>query len=195
MAVIRSASLMRLARPAPADLHPGCEHEGVGDASAGDQPIDFSESAASTVRLIGLGAADSGDQRTPGVERLRAPHFLAAMSGRRATGAYFATPRRGLGAVGGTESVVDVDVAHGGHLLRQDCIVFFFALVEPAVFEKHGLAGLDRNPLEPVALERHFHTEEPRKVLRNRGERLLFVELTLGRPAQVGRQQQARAPG
>ncbi len=46
-----------------------------------------------------------------------------------------------LGAVRGAESVVHVDIAECGDLLRERLVVLLLALVEPAVLEQHDLPG------------------------------------------------------
>ena len=50
---------------------------------------------------------------------------------------------RGVGAVGGAEGVVDVEVAEGGELFGELGVICLFFGVEAEVFEKEGLAGFE----------------------------------------------------
>jgi hypothetical protein len=133
-----------------ADLQARGQQEGVGDAAADDQAVDLARQALQDGQLgADLGAGDDGHQRPLGVgqglgdgvdlggqQRAGAGHL--GVLGDAVGGA--------LGAVGGAEGVVDVDVAQGGHLLRQLGVVLLLADVDAAVLQQHDLAGATSTP-------------------------------------------------
>jgi len=61
-----------------------------------------------------------------------------------------------FGAMGGTERVVDVNIAQRRHLPRESVVVFLLAVVEAAILEQHRLARLNCHPIQPVAPEGNF---------------------------------------
>jgi hypothetical protein len=77
-----------------------------------------------------------------------------------------------LGAMRGTECVVDVHVAELRHPPRERFVVLLLAGIEAAVLEKHDVAGLERRvprtPVDPVSDERNGTAQELGQPLRNR---------------------------
>ena len=69
---------------------------------------------------------------------------------------------RGVGAVRGAESVVDVKIAKGGELARETRVVCFFFGVEAEVLQQYHVAGLHlryrilRLRADAVLQERHL---------------------------------------
>ena len=61
-------------------------------------------------------------------------------------------------AMRGSESVVHVDVAKRGDFPGQSCVVFFLALVDPAVLQHDHVSWLDLHPIYPVGNQRNFNT-------------------------------------
>jgi hypothetical protein len=91
-----------------------------------------------------LGAADDADDRLlriaqRGVERVQfAPHGFAGIGGDVVGDAF----GRGVGAVGGREGVVDVEVAQIRQLLGEDRIIGLFRRVEAHVLQQDHAAGV-----------------------------------------------------
>ncbi len=119
--------------------------EGVGHAAPDHQRLDLGDEVFEQVDLGGdLGAAHDCDDRLFGVaetglERLQFGfHGAARARGQRAGEAF----GRGMGAVGGREGVIDIDIAEGCHAGDQLGIVLFFARVKTGVFSKDHAAGL-----------------------------------------------------
>ena len=66
----------------------------------------------------------------------------------------------GFGAVGGAKSVVHIDIAQSGHLARQRLVIFLFAFVDAAVFQKHHLARRHRHTIDPIGDQTHRLAEK-----------------------------------
>jgi len=166
------------------------QHERIGNPTADDQLIDLLGQRLQNGQLGGhLRAGDDRHQRT-----LRRAQRLAErfeLSGQQRAGAgdrrvLRDAVRGGFRAVGGTESVVDVDVAELRHLLRELVRVLLFALVDAAVFQQHELAGRDVHAVfNPVRHHRHVAAEQFGQTLRDRRERVFRLEIALGRTAQM----------
>jgi hypothetical protein len=182
-----------------ADLHAGCEHEGVGDSTADDQLIHLLRQLRQHGELGGhLGPADDCHQRTARVFQRLAERLQLAREQRAGAG-----DRRILGhAVGGRlramrggEGVVHVDVAQRRDPSRQRIVVLLLALVEAAVLQQRGAAGGDVDPIQPAAHQRNVLTEQLGQAPRHRGQRFLLVELALGRTPEMRHQHQPCIPG
>ncbi len=121
------------------------EQEGVGHAAADDQDVDLVDQVAEQLELGGdLRAADDGRDRTLRIaerdrERLELRLHGAAGKGRQLVGDALG---RGVGAVGGGEGVVDVEVAELGEAFDDRRVVLFLALVEAGVLEQQDVAVL-----------------------------------------------------
>ena len=97
----------------------------------------------------------------------------------------------------GAERVVDVDVAERGHLLRERVVVLLLALVDAAVLEQHHLSGfqrrLPRRVVDPVRDQRDVALEQSPQPFGDRLQRVLGLELSFGRAAEVRRDHHDRA--
>ncbi len=121
--------------------------EGVGHAADDDQRVDLVEQVIDHVDLAGdLGAADDGDeglfrrfQRFAEIGDLLF-HQQAGDGGLEEVGDAFC---RGVGAVGGAEGVVDVDVGQRGEGLRERRIVGLFFGVVAQILKQQHLAGFE----------------------------------------------------
>jgi len=172
-----------------ADLQAGREQEGVGDAAADDQLVDVGRQALQDGELgADLGARDDRHQRALGLgQRLGDGVGLGRQqrAGARHLGELRDAVGGGLSAVRGAEGVVDVDVGQRGELARERLVVLLLALVEAAVLEQHDLAGLHVDAVDPVRDQRHLAAQQLAQALRDRRQRILGLELALGRAAQV----------
>ena len=125
--------------------------EGVGHGAADEQSVDLVEQGVDDLDLVGdLGAADDGDEGAVGVGDGLAEvgEFLLHEQAGGALAALLLDEVRdafggGVGAVCGTEGVVDVDVAELGELFGEGWVVGLFGGVEAQVFEQESLAGLE----------------------------------------------------
>ena len=101
--------------------------------------------------------------------------------------------RRGVGAMGGPEGVVDEDVGVGGERRREGRIVLLLLGVEAEVLEQQDLAwpqALDRvlgPDAERVAGDRHVATEQLGQPLPDRPESEAVLDLAIG-AAEVARE-------
>ena len=98
----------------------------------------------------------------------------------------------GVGAMGGSERVVDINLNAGGELLGEGRIVLLFLGVEAQVFEQHDFAGSRFRDVGADAIQRHgdFHAgQQLGQTLGDRGERHVRIALTL-RAAEVAGQYQ-----
>ncbi len=107
---------------------------------------------------------------------------------------------RGVGAVGGAEGVVHVDVGERGEGLREGRFVLRLLAVEAEILEQQDLAGLqalDRGGdlrADAVARERDGYVQDRGQGLRYRCEGELRVRGILG-PAEVGGEHDPRTGG
>ena len=130
--------------------------EGVGDASAGDQPIDPLRERFQHPQLgRDLRAADDRHERARGLREGLAERF--ELGGEERTGASRRREAgdaagRGMGAVRGAEGVHHVHVAQRRHPPRQRLVVRLLAREEAHVLAEHDLAGLDvdASAIQPV---------------------------------------------
>ena len=176
-----------------ADLAMRREDERVRDAAADDQRVDFGGERFQHRELRrDLRSRDDGDERPRRVgerlaERVELRRHQRARAGDRRV------PRdavRGrLGAVRGSERVVDVDVAERGHPPRKRLVVLLFTGVEPAVLEQHDAAGSERvvplAAVDPVADQRNRQREQRRQPLCDRRQRVCRVPLAFGGAAEM----------
>ena len=122
--------------------------EGIGHAAADDQRVgDFDEPARRPDLVRNLCPAEHDDQLPLGT--LNRPRkivqFLPHQEPGRAFGQKTGNPLGGrVGAVGGAEGVVDVDVAQGGQPACEVRIVPGLSGVEPDVFQHQAFAVLQR---------------------------------------------------
>src|ERR1039458_1848678 len=126
--------------------------EGVGHAAADDEHIDFAEQVPDDSDFVAdFGAAEDGDEGALGVLQ-DATQILQLFFHEQTGGGFLHEPgdanRGSVGAMGGAESVVDVEIGELGELLGKSFVVLFFLGVEAEVFEQQRLAFLE--------LERHF---------------------------------------
>ncbi len=90
--------------------------------------------------------------------------------------------------MGGAEGVVHEDVAELAQFGRQFGLVLLLTHVEAAVFQQHHLAGLHlKAAFHPVRHQAHGLAQQLRQARGHGGERVLGLELTLHRAAQVRR--------
>jgi hypothetical protein len=80
---------------------------------------------------------------------------------------------------------VHEDVAQRGHLAGQFLVVLLLALVEAAVLQQHHFAGGHLHAIDPVRHETHRLAQQFGQACGHGGERVLGLEFTLGRAAQV----------
>ena len=121
------------------------EQEGVGHAAADDQDVDLLDQIAEQLELgRDLGAADDRRDRALGIAERDGQRLELRLHGAAAIGRQLVRDAlgRGVGAVGGREGVVDIDVAELGHLLDESRIVLLLALVEAGVLEQEDVAVL-----------------------------------------------------
>ena len=141
-----------------------------------------------------LGAADDRDHRPLRLlerlaERLELGlHGAAGVGGQQAREAF----GRGVRAVRGRESVVDIDVAELGQLLDEGRIVLFLSLVEAGVLQQQHIAVLHRGDgflgrfADAVVREGDMLLEDVRDARRDRLQRLLRIASL--RPAEMRQQ-------
>src|SRR5471030_3139066 len=106
--------------------------------------------------------------------------------------------RRRFGAVGGAESVIDVDVAQLRDLLREFVGVLLFALVDADVFQQHDLAGLQvfqAGAVDPVLFQLDALAQQLGQAHGDRRQAVFGLELAFGRAAQMGRHHHFGAGG
>ncbi len=166
------------------------QHEGVGDAAAHDQAIDLVGQGLQDGELGGdLGACDDGHQRARRFFQRAADGVdLSRQQGARTGDGRVLGDAIGgrLSAVGGAESVVHIDVAELGDFLRQRVVVLFLALVDASVFEHDHFARTHvKAAVHPVGLQLDRQAEQLAQALRHGGQRILGLEFTFGRAAQV----------
>ena len=121
------------------------EQEGVGHAAADDQEVDLVDEVAEELELgRDFGAADDRRDAAAPDRRARAtaPRAPSASRVRHRPAACAQAFGRGMGAVGGGEGVVDIDVAELGELGDKSRVVLLLALVEAGVFEQQDVAVL-----------------------------------------------------
>lgn len=117
--------------------------EGEGHASADDEVVDFGEEGLDDLDLVSdLRSTEDGDKRALGGVEGSAEVFElfldeeAGVCGEMVGDAFGA----GVGAVGGAEGIVDIELGEGGELGGEVGIVGFFLGVEANVFEEADLA-------------------------------------------------------
>ena len=100
---------------------------------------------------------------------------------------------RGVGAVGGAEGVVDVDVGVAGQRLGELRIVLLFLGVEAQVLQEDAFARLEaldrvfRAGAEGVARDGNRHLEQLRQALGDGAQAHAVLDLAV-RPAEVAGQ-------
>ena len=117
--------------------------EGVGHAAADDQEIDLLGQIAEQLQLgRHLGAADHRRDRAGGLFKRVGQGLDLGLHGAAGIGRQLAREAfgRGVGAMGGGEGVVDIDVAERGHRSDERRVVLFLALVEAGVFQQQHVA-------------------------------------------------------
>jgi len=92
---------------------------------------------------------------------------------------------RAFGAVRGAEGVVHEDVTQLAQFGRQFGLVLLLAQVQAAVLQHDELAGFDAHAIGPVRDHRNAAAHEFAHARGHRGQRVLGLELALGRAAQV----------
>ena len=120
-------------------------HKGVSHTAADDQGIDLFQQVVDNADLVGnLGAAQDGDEGTLRVGQGGAHdgNFLLDQVAADSGEVIGHAGGRGMGSVGGAESVVDIDLSQRGHSLGQLGIIFGFALFKADVFQQLDLAVL-----------------------------------------------------
>jgi hypothetical protein len=80
---------------------------------------------------------------------------------------------------------ISEDVAQRSHLLRELGTVLLLALVDAHVFQQHDAAGRHAHAVDPVGHQRHVTAQQLRQAPGNGRQRILGLELALGRAAQV----------
>jgi len=122
--------------------------EGVGHAAADDEGIDFGEQVADHGEFVGdFGAAEDGDE---GADRFFdgaaevGDFFFHQEPGDGGFEEFGDDGGRGVGAVGGAEGVIAIDVAVGGELLGELELLFFHrSLFRLILFFGHVVLFLD----------------------------------------------------
>ncbi len=131
-----------------ADLAAGCFEKGIGHPAADDDIGRAFEEVFDDEDLVGdFGAADDGGERLLRLmqdlfgagdlafhEQAEHPFVFWEELGDDGGG--------GVGAVGGAEGVIDIDVAEFCQLFGEILVAFFLLFVKPEVFQQHDLAGL-----------------------------------------------------
>ena len=137
--------------------------------------MSWSTCFASDLRIVSLvETLEPATMATTGRAGLRITRSSASSSAissgpAQATGAKAGDAMRTrLGAVRGTESIHDVDVAELRHLPGQRRIVLFLARVEAHVLAQHDFAAGDLEAMQPVANQRHAPAEQFGQTRRNR---------------------------
>ena len=174
--------------------------ERVRHGAADHQHVDLGEQAAQDADLGGhLGAADDRDEGAPRVveravqRRELRLHELSRVGGKVGGDA----DDRGMGAVGGGERVVDVEVAQARQPASKPGVVGLVLFVIAHVLEQQDLprlqasCGRRRLVADAILRELHVPAHAPSEV----GSDRLEGELTLAvlRPPQVGHHHDARA--
>jgi hypothetical protein len=128
-----------------ADGNAAGRQEGVGHSATDDEVIDLGDQMAQHVELgRDLGASDHGRNRAFGLaerlfQRLQLRfHGAPGISGQQAGDGFGGT----VGAVGGGESVVHIQVAERSHFAGKLGVVLFLARVEAGVFQDGDVARL-----------------------------------------------------
>ena len=136
--------------------------EGVGHGAADEQAVDHLAQVLDDFDFVGdLGAAEDGDA---GARRIGGGHaeilqfLLHEQSGGGLLDELDHALGGSVGAVGGAEGVVDVDVAEGGEFLGEGGIVLFLLGVEAQILEEEDFAGggLHGFDFGADAIGRHF---------------------------------------
>ncbi len=176
--------------------------ERVGHGAADGDGIDPIEQRLEHLDLVRhLGPAQDGQVGPVDLAQqpAQALHLLVHEEAGRRLGHVRDHPdRRGVGAVGRAERVVDVDIGVGGQGAGEAVLVGLLARVEAQVLEQRDLPvaqighHLARAVADRLVGQGHVHVEQPGQVGRHRLERVLGSGLALG-PAQVRRDHQARA--
>src|SRR5208337_1361665 len=104
--------------------------EGVGHAAADNEDVDFAEQVLDDPDLVAhFGAAEDGDERALGVLQ-GATQILQLFFHEQAGGGFLHEPGNpdggSVGAMGGAEGVVDVEIGEPGELLGKILVVGFF---------------------------------------------------------------------
>ena len=173
-----------------ADAFAGSEQEGVCDAAADNQLVDLVSQRLEDGQLgRHLRAGNNGHQRASRVFKRAGKsvdftaHEEACTSHWRIFGD---TVGCGFGAVRGAEGVIDVDVAELGHLLRQLVVVLLLALVAATVLEQNDFTrGDNKVSVHPVGDQAHRLVQQLTQANGDRRQRILVVQLALGRSAKV----------
>ena len=99
----------------------------------------------------------------------------------------------GLGAVGGTESVVHIHVTQRRQFLREGIAVFFLANIHAAIFQQHHSTGCHGHAIEPIGDQRHIALQQFTHAPGDRCQRIFGFELAFGGATQVGSDHHGRA--
>ena len=91
----------------------------------------------------------------------------------------------GLGAVGGAEGVVHVDITERRHFLRERVAVLFFADIDAAVFQQHHIAPRHVDTVQPIGDQWYRATQQLAHPFCYRRERIFGFERALGGAAQM----------
>ena len=140
-----AASSMRVfsTRDLPQSTPLGLE-EGIGHAAADDQGVDLGQQVFDHLDLVAdLGAAEDGDEgaRRVGQGLAEVAQLLFhQVAGRRRAQQPGHALGGGVGAVGGAEGVVDIEVGQAGQLPAEIGIVGFFSGMEPQILQQQDLA-------------------------------------------------------
>ena len=127
------------------------ELEGVNHGAADENGVGLFEEAVNDLDFVGnLGAAEDDDKRAGGIFQFAAQKLQFAFH-EQAGGAETAPAGDdagdafggGMGAMGGAEGVVDVNIGDGGEFLGEGGVVGLFFVVVADVFQKEHVAGLE----------------------------------------------------
>ena len=131
----------------PANFSALGEAKGVAHATPDQNGVGFFEQRAEDADLIAhLGTAQDDEKRGFRLGEFRseiAEFFLHEESGGGLGGETGAALGRGVGAVGGAEGIVDVNLGGTEKFLSEGRIVLFFFGMEADIFEKKYFAGFE----------------------------------------------------
>ena len=133
-------------------------------------------------------AADNRRDRAGGIVERRADRLQFCLHGASGIGRQLVCDAlgRGMGAMGGREGVVDINVAELCQLRHEGRIVLFLALVEACVLQQQDIAVLHRGDgircgfADTVGCESHWLLQMFGEHLRQRCEGVLLVRAILG---------------
>ena len=178
--------------------------EGVGHRAADQEGVGFLHQAGNHLDLVGdLRATHDDEEGLLGGLQFAVEVFEFALH-QEAHRALRHEMRhafgRGMGAVGGAEGVVDVDLGAAGEGLGEAGLVGFLGGVKAGVFQQQHLAGLQGGAqggdflADAIRGEHHHLAEDFAEQRRGRGQRELRIGPAL-RPAEVGAEDQLRTAG